>query len=164
MVNGEHCQYILPTSRATTLKLGMHELWSLHSAGVLAENYPAMKCDVDNCYSFWNMAQGKLKYKIMPRAITLKLWYPELWFWCSSLLLNEIYLPMEFHVDIFYSFWDMAQRKLQYKMMPRAITQKLWNQELWFLHSALLLNEIYLRHFTTRINVLLPEWWRHPCY
>jgi len=38
------------------------------------------------------------------RPITPKVWYFELWFLCTALLLNEIYLPIKFHVDAVHSF------------------------------------------------------------
>ena len=47
-----------------------------------------------------------------PRAITPKLYNKELWFLRNALLLNEIYLPMKFHVDTSYSFPVMANVKV----------------------------------------------------
>ena len=47
-------------------------------------------------------------------AITLKLGKAELWFFYTSLLLNEIYPPTKFEVDISSSFRVMSQtRNLQ---------------------------------------------------
>ena len=63
---------------------------------------------------------------------------------CTALLLNEIYLPMKFQVDISYSVRVMLRTKVKSEKLQRAITQKLSKQELWFFCTALLLNEIYL--------------------
>ena len=43
------------------------------------------------------------KYKIKQRAITLKLGKEGLLFLCNALLLIEIYLPIQFQFDTFYS-------------------------------------------------------------
>ena len=53
----------------------------------------------------------KFKYENQQRAITSKVWCPELWFLCTALLLNEIYLPMKFHVDALHSFKVMLRTK-----------------------------------------------------
>ena len=45
-------------------------------------------------------------------AITLKLGSGGLWFLCSALLLNEIYIPLKFHVQICNSLWDIAPTSL----------------------------------------------------
>jgi len=68
----------------------------------------------------------------------------ELRFLCTALLLNEIYLFMKFHVDALHNFNVMHWTKFKYKKEQRAITPKVRNFELWFLCTALLLNEIYL--------------------
>jgi len=90
------------------------------------------------------MLRTKFKNENEQRAITLKVWNFELWFLCNALLLNEIYLPMKFHVDALHNFKVMLWTKFKYENEQRAITPKVWNFELWFLCTALLLNEIYL--------------------
>jgi len=77
------------------------------------------------------------------RAITPKVWNFELWFLRTARILNEIYLPMKFHVDALLSFKVMLLTKFKYENKQRAITPKVWNFELWSLCNALLLNEIY---------------------
>jgi hypothetical protein len=51
------------------------------------------------------------KCKNEQRAITPKLGKTELWFFSAAFLLNEIYLPTQFHVDISYSFRVMSRTK-----------------------------------------------------
>ena len=83
--------------------------------------------------------------------MTLKLGSGLLWFLCSALLLlNEIYTPLKFHVQICNSLWDIVptslwqtDTKFKYEQYQRAITLKLGSGGLWVLFSALLLNEIY---------------------
>jgi len=53
----------------------------------------------------------KFKYENEQRAITPKVWNFELWFLCTALLLDEIYLPMKFHGDAFNSFKVMLRTK-----------------------------------------------------
>ena len=52
--------------------------------------------------TFWVIFWTKFKYENQLRASTPKVWCLELWFLCIALLLNEIYLPMKFHVDALY--------------------------------------------------------------
>ena len=47
----------------------------------------------------------------MKRAITPKVWCLELLFLCTALLLDEIYLPMKFHVDALHTFKVMLWTK-----------------------------------------------------
>jgi len=82
--------------------------------------------------------------KNQQRAITPKVKCLELWFLCIALLLNEIYLPMKFQVSSLNTFRVMLWTKFKNENDQRAITPKVWSLELWFLCTALLLNEIYL--------------------
>ena len=77
------------------------------------------------------------------RAITQKLSKQELRFICTVLPLDKIYPPTKFHNHSKYSFRDMHQTKLKYESKQRAITQKLSKQGLWFMCTALPLDEIY---------------------
>jgi len=43
--------------------------------------------------------------------ITPKVWCLELWFLCTALLLNDIYLPTKFHVDALHRFKVMLRTK-----------------------------------------------------
>ena len=97
-----------------------------------------------NTGTFWVMLRTKFKNENKQRAITPKVWTFELWFLSPALLLNEIYLPMKFHVDALHNFKVMFRTKFKYENLQRAITPKVWCLELWFLCTALLLNEIYL--------------------
>ena len=78
---------------------------------------------------------------------------------CTALPLDEIYPPTKFHNHSKYSFGDMLRTKIKYentqkainenlsmkkkKKNQRAITEKLSKQELRFMCTALLLDEIY---------------------
>jgi len=61
--------------------------------------------------TFWVILWTKFKYENQLRASTPKVWCLELWFLCIALLLNEIYLPMKFHVDALYSIKVMLRTK-----------------------------------------------------
>jgi len=104
----------------------------------------AYEFQVSSLNNVWNMLQTKLKNVNEQRAITPKVWSFELWFLCSALFLNEIYIPMKFHVNALHSFKVMLRTKYKNENEQRAITPKLWCLELWFLCTALFLNEIYL--------------------
>jgi hypothetical protein len=52
-------------------------------------------------------------HKKEQRKITPKLGKAELWFLCTAHLLNEIYLPTKFHVDISYHLRVMTQIKFK---------------------------------------------------
>ena len=89
------------------------------------------------------MLQTKFKYENKQRAITQKLSKRELWFLCTALPLDKIYIPTKFHNHSYCSFRDMLRTKFNYENKQRAITQKLSKRELWFLCTALRLDEIY---------------------
>ena len=74
------------------------------------------------------------------RAITLKAESFELWFLCTALLLNEIYLPMNFQVSSLISFLVMLRTKFKNENEQTAITPKAGSFKLWFLCTALLLH------------------------
>jgi len=78
------------------------------------------------------------------RPITPKVWCIELWFLCTALFLNKIYLPITFQVSSLNTFWVMLRTKFKNENEQRAITLKVWSFALWFFCTALLLNEIYL--------------------
>jgi len=91
------------------------------------------------------MLRTKFKYENEQRAITPKIWHFKLWLLCTALLLNEIYLPMKFHIDALITFkLCSGQNSSMKKTKQRAITPKILNFESWFLCTALLLNEICL--------------------
>ena len=85
----------------------------------------------------------QFKYENKQRAITQKISKQELWFMFTALPLDEIYPPTKFHNHTKYSFGDMFRTKFKYENKQRAITQKLSKQELWFMCTALPLDEIY---------------------
>ena len=89
------------------------------------------------------MLRTKFKYENKQRAITQKLSKQELWFMCTALPLDEIYPPTKFHTHSLYSFGDMPRTKVQYENKQRAKTKKKSKQELWFICTALPLDEIY---------------------
>ena len=59
----------------------------------------------------------------------------------TALFLNEIYLPMKVQVSSLNT-----PEKSKNENEQRAITPKVWNLELWFLCTALLLNALYALH------------------
>jgi len=69
------------------------------------------------------------------------------------LLLNDIYLPMKFQVSSLNTFRVMLRTKFKHENEQRAITPKVWSLALWFLCTAILLNEIYL-HMKFHVNAL----------
>ena len=89
------------------------------------------------------MLLTKFKYENKQRAITEKSSKRELRFMCTALPLDEIYPPTKFHIHSWYSFGDMLRTKFKAEIKQRAITQKLSKRELWFLCTALRLDEIY---------------------
>ena len=89
------------------------------------------------------MLRTKFKYENKRRAITQKLSEPELRVMGTALPLDEIYPPMKFYNHSKYSFEDMHWTKFKYENKKRAITKKLNKQELWFMCTALPLDEIY---------------------
>ena len=70
---------------------------------------------------------------------------------CTALPLDEIYPPIKFHNHSYYSFGDMHRTKVKYENKQRAITKKKKKkkkkknrkQKLWFMCTALPLDEIY---------------------
>ena len=62
---------------------------------------------------------------------------------CTALPLDEIYPPTKFHNHCNYSFGDMHQTKVKFESKQWAITKKKSKQELWFMCTALPLDEIY---------------------
>ena len=62
-------------------------------------------------HSFEVMIQTKFQNENEHRAITLNIACLELWFLCTALLLNEIYLPMKVHVNALPSFKVMLRTK-----------------------------------------------------
>jgi len=81
------------------------------TALLLNEIYLHIKFQVSSLNSFWVMLWTKFKNENEQRAITPKVWNFELWFLCTALLLNEIYLPMKFHVDALHNFKVMLRTK-----------------------------------------------------
>ena len=86
----------------------------------------------------------KFKYENQQRALNPTVWCLEIWFLCTAPLLNDSYLPMKFQVTCLITFWVMLRTKFKNEILQRAIIPKVWSFELWFLCTALLLNEIYL--------------------
>ena len=89
------------------------------------------------------MLWTKFKYENKQREITRKLSKQELQFIYTVLPLDEIYPPTKFHNHRKYSFGDTDKTKLKYESKQRAITKKISKQELWFMCTALPLDEIY---------------------
>ena len=129
--------------RAITHKIWWAEFWFLCTALLLNKINPPMRFQGDTLYTFWVMLRTKIKYENQQRAITPKIWWAELWYLCTALLLNEIYPPMRLQDDTWNAFRVILQTKIKYENQQRAITPKIWWAELWFLFTALLLNEIY---------------------
>jgi len=72
-----------------------------------------MKFQVSSLNTYWVMLQTKFKNENEQRAITPKVWCLELWFLCTALLLNEIYLPMKYQVCSLNTFLSYAPDKIQ---------------------------------------------------
>jgi len=130
--------------RAITPKVWCLELWLLCSVLLLNKIYLPIKFYVDALHSFQVILWTNFKNENEQRAITQKVWCIESLFLGTALLLNEIYLTIKFHVKALHSFKVMLRTKFNNENEQRAITLKVWSFELWFLCSALLLNEIYL--------------------
>ena len=113
------------------------------TALLLNEIYLPIKFQANSFCSIRVMLRTKFKYGNQQRGITQKLQNAELWFLCTALLINEIYLPIKFQANSFCSIRVMLRTKFKYGNQQRGITQKLQNAELWFLCTALLINEIY---------------------
>ena len=125
-------------------KVWCRELWFLCTALHPNKIYLPLKFQVSSLNTYWVMLRTKFINENEQRAHTLKVCSFELWFLCTALLHNEIYLPMKCHVNALHSLKGMLQTKFKYENQQRAITPKVWCQELWFLCIALLLNKIYL--------------------
>ena len=77
-----------------------------------------------DCFLFSNFnLQSSYNKRILSQNVTNA--PEELWFLCTALLLNEIYLPMKFHVNALYSFKVMLRtkkgrtdRQVDYQMPP----------------------------------------------
>ena len=90
------------------------------------------------------MHQTKFKFKkTKQRAVTQNLGKQELRFLCIALCLDEIYPPAKFHNHSQYSLRYAPEKIQVLKKQQRAKTQKLSEQELMFMCTALLLDEIY---------------------
>ena len=114
----------------------------------LDEIYPPTKFHNHSFYSLGDMHHTKFKYEKKnkkQRAITQRLSKQELQFICTALPLDEIYPPTKFHNHINYNFGDMYCTKVKFESKQRAITKKKKKskQELWFMCTALPLDEIY---------------------
>ena len=113
----------------------------------LDEIYPPNKFHNDSNYSSGDMHRTKVKFESKQRAITKKKKKKEkskqeLWFICTALPLDEIYLPTKFHNHSLFSLRDMQRKKSKYKKQ-RAIIKKLSKQELQFIYTVLPLEKIY---------------------
>jgi len=70
-----------------------------------------MKFQVSSLNTYWVMLRTKFNNKNEQRVITPRVCSFELWFLCTALLLNEIYLPMKFCVNALHSFKVMLRTK-----------------------------------------------------
>ena len=68
----------------------------------------------------------------------------ELWFLYTALVLNWIYLWVKFEVTTLLTLEVMPRSKTHGKNLQRAKTPKTDGIELWFSHTALFFNVIYL--------------------
>ena len=112
----------------------------------LDEIYLPTKFHNHSFYSLGDMHQTKFKYEKKTkkqRAITQRLSKQELRFICTAPPLDEIYPPTKFHNHSKYSFGDMHRTKVKFESKQRAITKKKSKQNLWFMCTALPLDEIY---------------------
>jgi len=97
--------------RAITPNIWSFELWFLCIALFRNRIYLPMNFQVSSLNTFWVMPRTKIKNENDQRAITPKVWSFELWFLCTALLRNEVYLPMKFYVDALHSFKVMLRTK-----------------------------------------------------
>ena len=111
----------------------------------LDEIYPPTKFHNHSFYSLGDMHQTKFKYEKKKRVITQRLNKQELRFMCTGLPIDEIYPPTKFHNHSNHSFGAMHRTKVKFESKQRAITKgkKKSKQELWFICTALPLDEIY---------------------
>ena len=129
--------------RAITQTLSKQKLRFICTVLPLDKIYPPTKFHNHSKYSFGDMHRTKLTYGSKQRAMTKKISKQELRFMCTALPLDEIYPSKKFHNNSKYSFGDMFRTKFTYENKQTAITQKLSKRELWFLCTALPLDEIY---------------------
>jgi len=85
--------------RAITPTVWCLEFWFLSIALILNKIYLPMKFQVSSLNTSWVILHTKFNNENKQRAIPPKVWSFKLWLLCTALLLNEIYLPMKFHVD-----------------------------------------------------------------
>ena len=78
-------------------KKSKQELRFMCTALPLDEIYAPTKFHNHSYYSFGDMLRTKFKYENKQRAITQKLRKRELWFLCTALSLEKIYIPTKFH-------------------------------------------------------------------
>jgi hypothetical protein len=104
-------QSVKNEQRSITPKKGKAVFSALHIN--LYEIYLPTKFYVEISYILRAMPGHSSKYKHEQRAITQKLGKAELWLLCTAHLLNKIYLPIKFHVDIFYSLGVMTRTKFK---------------------------------------------------
>ena len=105
--------------------------------------YSCVKFHSHSQYSYGDMLRTKIKYENKEREITQKLGKQELWFMSTALPLDEMHPCVKFHNHSQYSFGDMLRTKIKYENKEREITQKLGKQELWFICTALRIDEMY---------------------
>ena len=151
-----HKNQVRIKKRAITQNLGKQELRLMCTALPFDEIYPPTKFHNHSLHSLGDMHQTKHKYEKKQRAITKKLSKQELWFICTALPLDAIYLPTKFHNHSKYSFGDMDRTKFKYERKQRAITQKISKQELQFMCTALpLMKCIHPQNFITIASIVL---------
>ena len=130
--------------RAITQRLSKQELQFMCTELPLDEIYPPTKFHNHSNYSFGDMHRTKVKFESKQRAITQRLSKQELQLKCTALPLDEIYPPTKFHNHSNYSFGDMHQTKVKFESKQRAIIKKKKSKQLlWFMCTALPLDEIY---------------------
>ena len=110
-----------------------------------------MKVHVNALHRFKVILRTKFKYDNEQKAITPKVWCLELWFLCTALLLNEIYLPMIFQVSSLNMFRVMLRTK--FKNEQRAKLQK--NEALSYGSCVL--------HFSSMRSIYLWSFMLMPC-
>ena len=129
--------------RAITKKKGKQELWFMCTAlplmrSIHPKNFITIASIVLELCSRQNSSMNLKK-----RAITQNLGKQEFRFMCTALNLDEIYPPTKFHNHSLYSLGDMHRTKFKYEKKQKVITQRLSKQVLWFMCTALPLDEIY---------------------
>jgi len=120
----------------------------------LNEIYLPIKFQFSSFNTFWVMLQIKFKNENEQRAITPKVRNFELWFLCTALLLNEIYLPMKFHVDALHSFKVMLWTKFKYEKWTKTNNSK--SIILWVSYGSCALHFYSMRSIYLWSNMLMP--------